>query len=572
VALANTAWGVLKQSLIEESATGKFNDFREGAGVDALKALDSMSYMALMRELSACNDPAVRKRVVATMASINNVGSSRILKEALNDPSLAVRMEAAAILGARGDHSVYAVFQRAVANRGRDDRFLVLTAMKRVGQKWMVPLLRRYLHDSDAFMRVSAAEGLARLGDEQAYMLLRRSMHANNKYLRSSAYAAVQDAGGRRSVSMLLKALNDRDPAIRLYAAVYLAKDKRPDGLHVLEVTLHNPNPALRLTAVDALSQLNDVRCLRALVVALGDSDPEVRVSAAAGLLQHKKGNGIPVLVQALRDNRAEVRLKAVEAACLGCPGPGLAILQSALLDPSRTVRIAAVQGIVKVAEVRDRAAIMQALAHPDPGVHVAAAIVLLRLDDPAAAPALTRYVKDGAAERAEILEVMERVKVADMAPYLKTIATRGPLEERLHAVKALAVQDAGPATEALSYVARNGADEKLQVAAVHALGTVDGDLSTYLLKSLLKEEATPTVQVEAAAILGERGVDSAAPVLRKAVASNNVKAARALCKIGDPAGAVLYQQMLSSADLSERIEAAIVLYKLQRTAPLSVE
>jgi HEAT repeat protein len=99
----------------------------------------------------------------------------------------------------------------------------------------------------------------------------------------------------------------------------------------------------------------------------------------------------------------------------------------------------------------------------------------------------------------------------------------------------------------------------------------MNGDLTAYLLKSLLSAEVPSTVRLEAAAQLGDRGVDAADATLRRAVATNDARAARALCQIGDAAGAPIYQQALRSNDLRQRIEAAVVLYKLQSRAPLSM-
>ena len=201
----------------------------------------------------------------------------------------------------------------------------------------------------------------------------------------------------------------------------------------------------------------------------------------------------------------------------------------------------------------------------------MAAALVLVRLDDTVGAQVLTRFVQPGAAEREEVLRTTEKLKMAAIAPYLKMIATSGATDERLRAVEALGRQDAAAAAEALCVVARSADNGQVRMAAVVALGRVDGDLSTYLLRSLLRDDVAADVQLEAASVLGERGVDAAAPVLRKAVASNNVKAARALCKIGDASGSKVYEKMLGSTDLRERIEAAVVLYKLQVRAPLSM-
>ena len=83
---------MLEQALIDETVKGKFTDFHQGAGADALKKLDLPSYMALLSDLARAPEPAVRRRAVATLSGIDNIGANRILHAALNDPSLSVRM------------------------------------------------------------------------------------------------------------------------------------------------------------------------------------------------------------------------------------------------------------------------------------------------------------------------------------------------------------------------------------------------------------------------------------------------------------------------------------------------
>ncbi|NDD30460.1 MAG: hypothetical protein EB084_19555 [Proteobacteria bacterium] len=570
-ALAASAWSVLKTALTEETLSGTFADFREGAGGRALAQLDGGAFMAVMRDLCTSPEPAVRRRVVATMARIDNVGASRILHQALGDTALPVRMEAAAILGSRGDRAVIDTFRQALAARGHDDRFLVLTAMKRVDKKWMVPLLAPFLSDRDPFMRVAAAEGLARLGDEKAWMALRRSTASTDKYLRSSAYAAVQDVGGRRGTSVLADALRDKDPGIRLYAAVYLARIGDASGLAALQGAMRQTNAALRFTAIDALCHLDGEEVLQTLVRALGDSDAEVRVRAAAGLFAHKKGNGIPALQAALASDVTAVRLKAVEAAKLGCPGPGVPLLVSALGDHTRSVRLAALDALASVTDVRDREALRRSLADADAGVRVACALELARLDDAAGLQALSRFTAPGNPERDEMLRAADRVKLTAVSAALSSIASSGPSDDRTRAVDALGRQGTAASAEALCAIACANADPVLSPLAVQALSRIDSDLSTYLLKGLLAEGMPAAVRLEAAAALGDRGVEAAGPVLRGAHA-DDLRAARALCKIGDPAGSTTYQKMLGSSSLSERLEAAVVLLRLQSKAPLGVE
>lgn len=566
--LAEQAWQVLKASLVEESLKEKYADFSEGAGGETLKKLSPSSYVALMADLARSPQARVRRRAVASLTRWTGPAARGVLKRALRDRDLSVRMEAAGILGERGDKTVLPVYRKALHTASRDGRYVVLQSLKRIPHKWIVNELRAFLKDRDPFVRVAACEALCRLGDEKAFMTLRKAMRNQNKYLRSNAYAVVKDAAGERVVPMLTKALKDKDASIRLFAAVNLARMNSARGLPVLKAALHQGTPNIRFTVVDSLAMLRDRRAVPLLGVALKDADVNVAVRAAEALFARGNGSGAAVVRRALQGKTVALRLRAVAAARAAATRAGASLLQAALADRSRLVRLAAVDALSALPEVGDRAALRAALRDGDRSVRVAAAILMVRLGDRDAAETLRGFVQDGAPEREEAARALEHVTAAEVVPYLQILATHGSDSDRLRAVRALGHYNVGPAAEALSAIARSDAGEALRIAAVEALGGIRGDLATYLLKGLLQDK-TPAVQYAAAALLGDRGVSTAVPVLKQAVAENNVRAARALCKMGDAAGVTVYRQVLTAPDLGERIEAAVVLYRLEKAERL---
>ncbi|MBM3462990.1 MAG: HEAT repeat domain-containing protein, partial [Armatimonadetes bacterium] len=563
--LAVEAWTVLKRALIEESLKEKLPDFSEGAGAPALQKLAPSTYVSLMSELAASTHARVRRRAVASLARARGPAVTAILVRALKDKDLSVRMEACAILGARGSRGVLPVYGKALKMKNRDARYLVLQSMKRVPYKWMVNGLRLFLKDQDPFMRVDACEALCRLGDEKGFMALRKAMRHGDKYLRSNVYAVVKESAGERVVPMLTRALKDKDPANRLFAAVYLARLNSARGLAVLKQSLLRGEPNIRFTVVDALAALKDKRALPVLRLALKDRDGNVAVSAAEALFARGSVAGAGTVRKALTSSDVKVRLRAVAAAKAGNTAAGVALLQEALGDRSRLVRLAAVEALSSLKEVKDRDRLRATMRDGDRSVRVAAAILLVHVGDREAVEVLTRFVQPDAAERDETARALEHVKAREVVPFLQVLATQGADSDRLRAVRALGQIAAGPAAEALGAIARTDADERLRLAAVESLADIHTDLSTYLLKGLLKEGTPEPLQRAAASILGDRGVASALPVLRKAAAENDVRAARALCKMGDASGVDVYRQILTAPDLAERIEAAVVLYRLER-------
>jgi HEAT repeat protein len=557
---------VLEQALVEESVHQKFDDFSEGAGTAALQRLSPLAYLDLMRDLARLPEPQVRRRAVATLGKMSGSAAAAVVRQALHDPALVVRMEAAAILGERGDKHVLSIYQRDLKLANHDDRYVILQSVKRIQHKWAVDPLRQFAGHGDPFIEVAACEALCKLGDEKAYIALRKAMKSDNKYVRSSAYAAVKDIGGQRAAPLLRKALRDADPAIRMYAAVYLARMNNAGGLHVLRHVLQTDvNPTVRYMVMDAAAQLLDKRVLPVLRLGLTDSSADVRLAAADALLQRGDAQGLTVLRNSLAEGDVPVRLKAVAAARRFRGDGAIDVLGAALVDRSRHVRLAAVDALSERVNVRHHELLANTLRDGDAAVRVAAAVLMVRLDDPAGAAALQKFVAPDAVERAEVLKALESQQAPQFVSYLGTLAENGEEVARVRATVALGKQQNAAAAERLQRLALSTAPMAVRQAAVEALTAMPAEVSTGALHGLLGETLPSGVRYAAAATLGERGDTTAVPVLRQAVAAHDLRAARALCKMGDVGGVELYRQSLKAVDLGERIEAAVVLYRLDR-------
>lgn len=550
--------------LSDETAHDKSADFSEGLGADLGTRLSPAGYFALLSRLAESGDPRVRRRALATLAHIKNPGATLLLRKGLHDADASVVLEAAGTLGSRGDRSVLPVYRRLLQTKNRERRSLVLGSLKRVHYKWVVNELRTFLDDRDPFVRVEACEALCRLGDERAFMELRKAMREDNKYLRSNVYSVVKEAGGARVVPLLTKALRDKDPANRLFAAVCLARVNSARGLSVLTNTLSHGTPSLRFTVVDALAVLTDPRTIKPLKQALKDSSEEVVVRAAEALVEKGRGGSTTSsLATLLRSKHAATRLKVV-AVARNAGGPaGERLLQSALSDRSRLVRLAAVDALSSLPELKERKRLQEASHDGDLSVRVAATILLVRLGDADAREQLRSFVQPAAPEYQETARALEHGKSPELVPYLQALATQGDNDARIRAIAALGLQSCGTAAEALAGLARSADTEAVRLAAVDALATIPGDLATYLLKAQLEPGSTPDLRGAAAAYLGDRGDRSALPLLREAIKQDDTRAARALCKMGDPSGVALYRKALTSGKPADRIEAATILFGL---------
>jgi len=244
-----------------------------------------------------------------------------------------------------------------------------------------VSVLRPFLADRDARLRLGAARVLADLGP--------------------LAVAAVAD---------LSAACMDRDAAVRCQCVRALGAMSSMDAVQsaLLVSILQDAIPAVRIAAAEVLGSNTkpEQTIVAALRTALSDTVPGVRVAAARSLFEiaHEVEDVVPVLAGALPDRDAGWRAAFV----LGEIGPQAAGAIPALIEALRRE-----QGPRPLREAPSSAfalgqmgvsavpALIPLLAHETPRVRTSAAIALGFIGSRAraAAPDLARLMKDKDAE-----------------------------------------------------------------------------------------------------------------------------------------------------------------------------
>ncbi|TAJ23581.1 MAG: hypothetical protein EPO68_02755, partial [Planctomycetota bacterium] len=359
--------------------------------------------------IPAASDAGVRARLVEAASRQDDPLARAAVLAALEDPILAVRIEAAlgiarwkrADAGAEdADRALIAALatsERVHATPGGGARPLQLPEALDLEAAALFALARRAsAHGRAAFLahassgnplaRIFAIKGLATLdADAETGAALELALDDLDWRVATEAALALEAHPFAGAEIALLRAVEHSSVHVRRAAALALARnaEQRERSIQGVERALRDVSPAVRGGALvartrldveeswDALPTLQKAARLLAPVHAARDrlhewrtsKDPEVRVAVVTAAALLESGDSIPLLSQLARDPHPLVAGTAIEE--LGKLGDAAAqsAVRAALVGGDDGVRLAAVLALEPSAGPSDVAALEQALA-----------------------------------------------------------------------------------------------------------------------------------------------------------------------------------------------------------------
>lgn len=490
----------------------------EGSGADPL----------LVRASTDASD-AVRLRAVTALGDRGGEVRVQPLVARLTDASLDVRMAAVAALGSAASTEAFEGLLGALAgaapalreriadslSRGaRQQLFLRLEELEkaasldvRLGVAWTlgkcgasagVPVLARFLRDSSALLRASAAGALSKIADREAREALLTAAADPNGRVR----AAVVNALGRtppgdiRVIRVLERNTRDPDLFVRNRALVSLACVAGATIEPRLEALGREASVAARLVAAavvgteaclsSALAGIGAPGVLDEVLRFLTHEDPAVRAAffsavhlddpAAVGPTQADVP-GLVAQYEALLRTSLDVESRRFAVRALGhlSGGRSVDVLADALSsDPAEDVRL---QAAIALVHRRDdsvaRKALVRAVGDPSPDVALSALRALAGLRAPEIANALARRLGAGPAEVQRLTEsTLAEIHRHDPWPFLDWMMGVDVPDLLVPAVRVLE-QMASPTTAPLLSELARSRSSALRAAAVRAIAAL---------------------------------------------------------------------------------------------------
>jgi len=279
-------------------------------------------------------DEQVRIAGCELLGTVKTRESTSVLIRALGDSSYPVRDAAVLSLGNMGDFAVPLLI-RTLGSR-KIESVLVIRALGLTGSGQIIPIVLRYLTDSDWNLRVTAHQALSLAGyvpetdraravfylagekwvqlvslGDTGWKLLEKEFDTGSFKNREIIVSGLRFMRNQRSVSMLIRILANWDVDLQDAAADSLSKMGRIAVLQLLE-TLKTGKPRTRRAVVKILGNIGGKDAVDGLAAALlTDKNWKIRRESALALLNIGDESAEPQLVYALSDKSTDVRTTA---------------------------------------------------------------------------------------------------------------------------------------------------------------------------------------------------------------------------------------------------------------------
>ncbi len=467
------------------------------------------------------------------------------------------------------------------------------------------PLIVRALADTDTEVRLVAAQSAIRLRVPAALDGVLPWLGDRDPRLRIAACEvarAVPDAP--RTVPPLARALGDSDASVRVAAADALGSQSSTDAVAPLLGKLDDPSPTVRIQIARALARLGDGRAVEPLAGKVQDSVPEVRQAVARALGELGDLRATQALLLQLRDGVQEVRVEALGAlGRLRAPDAASAIGPLAA-ERTLAIRLAAMTALGRIATpdavraltallgqgddaggglertpvrealvacgapaIGDLAAILE--RPPTTAIATSAAWVLGELHARKKAPDIVQAMRRGALPVAAALRALGGTGSGNEVPIVLEFASDPSQVVRAEAVRAATAlldpsRPDGRAVEPLAAAlrdARLSTGERADLATL--LGRTGAPRAAPILAGLAsaKEPVLKLAAIDALGTLGPAGADDALlDRLTDADPQVRLHAAIALADAGSPAAEA---RLLAKLDGVEEVDRASVLSAL---------
>ncbi len=322
-----TSWKLLED---QADVTPLLNRFKQESDpmviselIDALAAFDESAISALPRIIQLSQNLKIRKRGIAYYARrVAHTDEARttefasFLKPLLKEKDLFIRWNTMIALGSIKDRSAVPL----LIERLEDDNksaIVAMTALVEIGDKTVIPILRKILENKDKHIAGFAAVALGRFGDETAVPFLIKNLE-NSLFVKATIYTIVKlESETGPVVTALTKALEDENHSILIMLA--LANIGAKSSVAVSDIAkkfLAHKNSKTRLYAAKSLGLIGDTSAVNLLAKQLkSEEDDEVKkvIIEALALIGKSTHEAESVLIKKISDPEKEIASLAID-------------------------------------------------------------------------------------------------------------------------------------------------------------------------------------------------------------------------------------------------------------------
>ena len=330
----------------------------------------------VIQESLTNNDSKIREEAVKALAYIDNKYAVNSLVSSLEDESDYVKIWAAQSLAKKGSSagkdallsillsngdkgadkagSLGALMKLKALARGRV-RGEAAKVLGTIGDRDLIPVLKRTKRDSDGRVRDGAAIALARMGDKSETIVFASALKDSDKGIRLAAVEALAAIADPSTVKPLLPLLADEEEDIRNVTARALGSIKAREAAEPLSRRLTDPSGLVRESSAWALGEIGEPKKIPYVKASLSDPNVFVKLSAAIALGKMNDHAGLASCEEALSSNDLDARFIAARALGFILSRNSQSLAIKTLNDGNQKVRLGAAISIFRFHEESKR-------------------------------------------------------------------------------------------------------------------------------------------------------------------------------------------------------------------------
>lgn len=249
--------------------------------LEALKeeVKDNFIFPILEWALKFDQDYMVRSVAAEALGEISHPSSLTLLKKAVEDEHILVRLSAMSSLARKGEKVYLKGLTEALKNEDPAIRDRAAGLMGRVRDKSVAPLLKKSLvQEGSPSTKITIAGSLAELGEPSGISYLGKRLE--DSHLKLLAFKTLGRASHISCLPLFKRALKDDNPFIRILAVIFIGKMKDRSVLPLLEEVLRDGDAGVRMASAQVLGEIGNSKAIGHLREVFKDEDPGVRVTA----------------------------------------------------------------------------------------------------------------------------------------------------------------------------------------------------------------------------------------------------------------------------------------------------
>ena len=254
--------------------------------INALSSATEPGAIVILSEAARQSDPTLRMAAIKGLGRLGNRAAKPLLLLALSKGQVFDRVTAAEALLLLGDNSGVAMLRKTLNDRSDGNaRAMAAVALGYAHDPALVPMLKQALVDQNIDVRLGAAAALTHYGDQGGVTYLRGAIRDPDQVTRRHAAQLFDDIAFDSGHPILVEALSSSDADVELAAVKTLGTAGGEPEVELLGTLLRaSKDPIARADIAWSLGRIGSPNGIEMLLAMVQETDPAVRYTAADGL------------------------------------------------------------------------------------------------------------------------------------------------------------------------------------------------------------------------------------------------------------------------------------------------